>query len=330
MLLTRIVTIAIALCVSLPPARAESPRGVALIVGNATYTTLPALPGCARSANVVSAALRALSFEVIDRPDATSGAIDAGIGEFSQRLADGKTPGVVYICGYATDFNSRVFLLPATARIERPSDLMTQGVLAKSLLAAVTRDPATTAVVVFDLIPKPDGTAKLDLDALAGVAVPDGVGIVAGTETTQADAPTPLATALAVALAGPTVHTEALVTRVQTQLAGSQLTLVAARVPVRPGFLAGAPAPVEPKAAAAAPMPASTAPEQLPDEAQMTEFDRRKVQGALVRLGYYSIPVDGVFGPETRAAIRRYQHEIGADMTGRLTGAQATKLVGTR
>ena len=62
----------------------------------------------------------------------------------------------------------------------------------------------------------------------------------------------------------------------------------------------------------------------------MTEADRRDVQSALVRLGYYGSPVDGVFGPDTRAAIRRYQHEIGGEMTGRLTADQATKLVNTR
>jgi len=68
----------------------------------------------------------------------------------------------------------------------------------------------------------------------------------------------------------------------------------------------------------------------LPDDGQMTDSDRRKVQGALLRLGYYDMPVDGVFGPETRAAIRRFQHEIGADMTGRLTALQASRLVSTR
>jgi peptidoglycan hydrolase-like protein with peptidoglycan-binding domain len=59
----------------------------------------------------------------------------------------------------------------------------------------------------------------------------------------------------------------------------------------------------------------------------MTESDRRRVQTALVRLGYYDGKVDGIFGPDSRAAIRRFQHELGADMTGRLTATQASRLV---
>jgi peptidoglycan hydrolase-like protein with peptidoglycan-binding domain len=47
----------------------------------------------------------------------------------------------------------------------------------------------------------------------------------------------------------------------------------------------------------------------------------------LAGMGYYSGPVDGAFGPETRAAIRRYQFELHANMTGVLTGGQATLLV---
>jgi peptidoglycan hydrolase-like protein with peptidoglycan-binding domain len=59
----------------------------------------------------------------------------------------------------------------------------------------------------------------------------------------------------------------------------------------------------------------------------MTDDDRKTVQQALVRLGYYDRQVDANFGPETRAAIRRFQHEIGGDMTGHLTADQATRLV---
>jgi peptidoglycan hydrolase-like protein with peptidoglycan-binding domain len=70
--------------------------------------------------------------------------------------------------------------------------------------------------------------------------------------------------------------------------------------------------------------------QQLPDEAAMTDPDRRLVQTALARLGYYGIKVDGVFGTETRAEIRRFQHEIGSETTGRITAEQATRLVNSR
>jgi peptidoglycan hydrolase-like protein with peptidoglycan-binding domain len=107
--------------------------------------------------------------------------------------------------------------------------------------------------------------------------------------------------------------------------------------PGQPGYLAGAPQPAAPKPEALPP-PVAAAPAtipvppavSLPNESEMTDADRHKVQDALTRLGYYSLPVDGIFGPETHAAIRRYQHEIGGDMTGQLTAAQASRLVNTR
>lgn len=63
------------------------------------------------------------------------------------------------------------------------------------------------------------------------------------------------------------------------------------------------------------------------DEDQMSDQERRQAQAALATLGYYSGRLDGVFGPETKAAIRRYQFEIKAEMTGHLTADQATRLV---
>ena len=42
----------------------------------------------------------------------------------------------------------------------------------------------------------------------------------------------------------------------------------------------------------------------------MSEANRRQIQEALRRLDYYKGPVDGIFGTLTRAAIRRFQHEM--------------------
>jgi Putative peptidoglycan binding domain len=328
-----------------PDARAEPP-GAALVIGNGTYSSLPAIPACARSAHAVAAALGALGFMLTEREDASSGSIDAGIGEFAKHLADGHGAAVIYVCAYGTSFNNRPFLLPTTANIARPSDALTQGVLLKALIDTLKANTVTAAVVALDLVPKPDGPAQLGLETLADLPVSDGVGVLAAAETPTSDGPTPVAAALVAGLAGPVVRSQDLLAGVQAKLAGSKAGVAALHMPARPDYLAGAPTPPPPPAAPkptpappvtlatpAAP-PAPSPPPlplvQLPDDAQMTDADRRKVQGILLRLGYYDLPVDGVFGPETRAAIRRYQHEIGAEMTGRLTAAQASRLASTR
>jgi hypothetical protein len=320
----------------------DAPR-TALIIGNATYGSLPPIPGCRKSANTIAAALRSLGFQITERQDASTGGVDAGIGEFADHLAAGAGTGFVYICGYATEFNDRIFVLPTTARIDRPSDVLTQGTLAKAMFGPMNRDPATAGVVVFDLVPKPDGPQKAGVDALAALPVPEGVGIIAATEAASADTPTPLATAVVAALTGPQVRTEALLAAVRSKIPGNGLAI---HMPVHPGFLAGAPAPAPPPPPAAPPpvvsappavvsappvaSPAAAPSVKLPDEASMTDAQRRQVQTALAHLGYYGIQVDGVFGPETRAAIRRYQHEIGSETTGRITADEATRLVNSR
>ena len=309
------------------PSPAE-PAPAALIVGTANYAALPPIAGCARSANAVSAALRALGFQVTERQDASTGGIDAGISEFSQHLADGKRAGFVYICGYATDFNDRTFLLPTTARIGRPSDVLTQGVLAKSMLATVStrsgngggggvRSGTETGCAAADRPRCADAISRCRTEWELSRPV----------KQRRPTVPRPSPRPWSPRLTGPEVRTEDLLAGVKTRLAGSKLTVAAVHMPAHPGILAG-----PPQAAPVAVAPAATtgptggrsrragcrrvrdrdAPAMLPDEAQMTDPDRRKVQIALVRLGYYDHAGGWLFGPETRAAIRRYQHEIGS------------------
>ena len=55
--------------------------------------------------------------------------------------------------------------------------------------------------------------------------------------------------------------------------------------------------------------------------------ERRRIQLALRQLGYFRGQVTGAFGPDTLAAVRQFQKDYGAPVTGRLTVQQAEKLL---
>lgn len=98
----------------------------------------------------------------------------------------------------------------------------------------------------------------------------------------------------------------------------SQAPAPAAQAPAAESSQAAKP-PAPPPTAAPAPT--------MPAENKMSAVNRRNVQEALHHRGYYHGPVDGIFGPRTRAAIRRFQNSIGAKSTGYLTALEATRLV---
>jgi hypothetical protein len=364
--------IGIAAPATVPQAQAAPPRE-ALVIGNGTYAALPALSACLPSAHAIAAALRGAGFDVVEREDVTGGGLDAAIADAGRQFAANPgAPAFVYVCTYAVSFNARPFLLPVSANIARPTDVLTQGLLAKSLVDLLTRAGDRPAILALDIVPAPNGPIPdssaagasatgtlpaaaptglapvLGLDALVPTNPLPGMGYIAASQGTPPDGPTPLATALTANLKAPTVEVAPLLASVRQQLGGSKtVTIAALHQPAVPATLIGAPTPPQPTApqAATAPTPAaipqtptaaptpptaSSPAVSLPAEENMTDIDRRRVQTALARLGYYDGRIDGVFGPDTRAAIRRYQHELGAEMNGRLTADQASKLVAGR
>jgi peptidoglycan hydrolase-like protein with peptidoglycan-binding domain len=53
-------------------------------------------------------------------------------------------------------------------------------------------------------------------------------------------------------------------------------------------------------------------------DSSATRDQIRGVQGRLARDGFYTGPIDGVWGPDTAAAVSRYQHAHGLEETGKL------------
>jgi hypothetical protein len=65
------------------------------------------------------------------------------------------------------------------------------------------------------------------------------------------------------------------------------------------------------EATSESPPPSTAMALAMPDEDKMSEANRRQVQEALHRLDFYDGPIDGIFGPLTRAAIHRFQDSVG-------------------
>jgi hypothetical protein len=318
------------LLIALPGIRSASAAEgghVALVIGNAQYASLPALPACAASAHLVTAALKRAGFDVTERLDRSNGQMSGDLAALAAGAEPHPASIVVYVCAYATSFDGRPFLLPVSAAIERDSDALTQGLVAKSVIDAARRAGASAILVLIDAIARPNSGEKLSFAALMNSSGSDAVA-AATTNTPPPQAGTAFAAGLGAVLTPPDIESGALLKSLQQRLAGSGIELAIA-APSAPAWLAGGQPATVPAQTAAAPQPAaaeSTA-TRFPDEAQMSDADRRSIQSALAKLGYYDGRVDGVFGPDTRAAIRRFQHEIKTAMTGKITPEEASRLL---
>jgi len=364
---------------------APAPAGVALVLGNAAYTLVPALPACAASAHLVADRLKAAGFLVAERLDATNGGMQAALTAFDQAVAiHPGSAAVVYFCGYAVNYQDRDFVLPISPALSRPSDALTEGISGRVLGTVATGSSNTgPALVLLDLFGLPNDAAAAPTAALTPERADGRLAIAVALEAPGSDVATPVATALGTVLNHRDVRLPGLIGHLRSlmpsggpsfidqQEATADMWLIggppkppasapppggAAAAPepepepepepLRAAAISTPPAPREPAGTQAAPLtppepsPPPTTPlaatpyvplvpsrPPLPDETNMTDTDRRDVQIALARLGYYDGRIDGLLGPEARGAIRRWQREVGADETGTLSGAQATRLV---
>ena len=87
---------------------------------------------------------------------------------------------------------------------------------------------------------------------------------------------------------------------------------------------ASGPAPVNPRPDPVMPLPPS--PALLEADIGLTLTQKRAIQQQLTRLGFDTRGADGVWGPNTRAAISRWQQANRLDVTGYLTRLQVGQL----
>ncbi len=308
------------------PAYAE-PKRLALVIGNNTYAGLPALESCRTAVNGLSGALRRAGYEVIEKLNPSNGQMGAAIAEFSEALTrSNDAVAVAYFCGYATALDTRVFLLPASAKLSRDTDVLSQGIVSRLFVNAVARSNARAGLILLDTVGLPGAPTPLPLATMVDPATLGGKGFAAVQTLGSFPAgTTDLAAAAAVGVPGAGNDWRPMVKALRTKLPTSATRQVVVYEPADGGPTP--PASLATGAAAAAVLPLGQSARSANDAGALSTADTRRLQLALQRLGYYAGKVDGVVGADTVAAIRRFQHELRSEMTGQLSKDQTERLL---
>jgi uncharacterized caspase-like protein len=113
-MLARIALVLVAL--ALLPAAALANKRVALVIGNLTYQHTPKLANPKNDATDVSAALRALGFQVIDGFDLDKAAFDRKVRDFATAL-EGAGVVVFFYAGHGMQVAGQNYLVPIDAEL---------------------------------------------------------------------------------------------------------------------------------------------------------------------------------------------------------------------
>jgi uncharacterized caspase-like protein len=144
-----VMVLAMAALVSAGARAAERPR-LALVIGVSDYDTLPKLKNPANDADLITASLRDVGFDVMTRTDPSRHALEGVLAEFEARIASAKDPVVAfYYAGQGLQINGENFIIPRDARIEKQDDVADQGVRIAPVLSRFLNANATARFLIF-------------------------------------------------------------------------------------------------------------------------------------------------------------------------------------
>jgi TRAP-type mannitol/chloroaromatic compound transport system substrate-binding protein/uncharacterized protein YraI len=174
-----LLVVALVCTSSIQAATGASERRVALIIGNDTYTHLPALNNARKDAEDMAVKLRELGFETILKVNAGRREMHRALGQFEASLSDGAT-GLAFFAGHGIQSDGKNYLIPANANIEVEDDLRAEALTAQDVLAAMERAGNPLNIVILDAC-RDNPLPKRTRSARRGLTV---VGIPAGAKGT--------------------------------------------------------------------------------------------------------------------------------------------------
>jgi hypothetical protein len=125
---------------------------IALVIGNANYATVTALPNPANDARAMAKFLSTAGFQVLQAPDLSQTEMRRTIGDFASMVTDKgpDTVALVFYAGHGLQVDGENYLVPVDAKIQREADVPLQAVRLADLMNALASVPSKTRIVILD------------------------------------------------------------------------------------------------------------------------------------------------------------------------------------
>ena len=133
------------------PANAQDANGkrLALVVGNAAYTSLPPLKKSAADAKLIQKSLADLGFDVTFVEDASKQALEQSLATLRDAIVPGSTV-VVYFAGHGIQMSDHNYLAPVDAKVKDALKLPDVAVSTDQVLEQLDGKGAAAVVLILD------------------------------------------------------------------------------------------------------------------------------------------------------------------------------------
>jgi len=130
------------------PVAAQSTKRIALVIGNASYSTRP-LKNPRNDADDISRALKTANFDVIDLRDATLSQMRSAVRQFGDKLLNNDV-GLVYYSGHGVEVKGKNYFLAVNADIQREDEIADQGLDVALILEKMTTAGKGVNILIVD------------------------------------------------------------------------------------------------------------------------------------------------------------------------------------
>ncbi|MFK7944047.1 MAG: peptidoglycan-binding protein [Paracoccaceae bacterium] len=307
----------LAMVLSVVPVAAQSDRVVALVVSVGE--------GSAR-ADAIQAQLQVMGAETLRSANPNNAELRAMLGRFTDEAANARAT-FVFLDTPAVTFQGREFVLPTGGYLDQPTDLFTQGIPLLAFARAATQAEQGGVVVTTVGLPPQDLPEGLAMVAKAPEPVPGASSILVAAYG-RSD---PVVQVMASVVRDDVIEVGAILRQMQIGEGISVSSLPESPIYLRSPALAGPGLTVGQTSLEPADIDTPETLEELALlEQSLSRSAKRTLQRELRDLGFYKGLVDGIFGPQTRAAISEFQTGRGDDATGLLTRRQLLDLRAVR